>query len=105
MVELIESNPEILGGKPVIKGTKIQVSLIFELINLNYSINQIIEEYSTLSREILLQLIELGEKKIMDIAALKFLRTFTSESEITHEEAEKLGYEVSKSLNKHYKCK
>ena len=36
------------------------------------------------------------------IADLKFLRAFTSESEITYEEAEKLGQEVSTLLNKHF---
>ncbi len=61
MVELIESNPEILGGKPVIKGTRIPVSLIFELIGLNYSIDQIIKEYPTLSKEIILNIIKLGK--------------------------------------------
>ena len=61
MVALIESNPEILGGKPVIKGTRIPVSLIFELISLNYSIDQILKEYPTLSKEIVLILINLGK--------------------------------------------
>ena len=36
------------------------------------------------------------------LADLKFLRAFTSESEITHEEAEKLGREVSELLPKNY---
>ena len=47
MVEIIESNPEILGGKAVVKGTRIPVSLILELVSLNYSIKEIIEEYKT----------------------------------------------------------
>ena len=62
MGEIIESNPEILGGKPVIKGTRIPINLLFELIGLNYSIEKIIEEYPTLSREILLKIIEIGKE-------------------------------------------
>ena len=42
MSDIIESNPEILGGKPIIKGTRILVALIYELIGLNYSIADII---------------------------------------------------------------
>ena len=42
MSDIIESNPEILGGKPIIKGTRIPVGLIYELIGLNYSISEII---------------------------------------------------------------
>jgi len=61
MSDLIESNPEILGGKPIIKGTRIPVSLIYELIGLNYSIDQILEEYSHLKRSIILKILEIGK--------------------------------------------
>ncbi len=61
MSEIIEYNTEILGGKPIIKGTRITVDLIFELVGLNYSINDIIEEYPSLNREILLKILELGK--------------------------------------------
>ncbi|KKM62623.1 hypothetical protein LCGC14_1519730 [marine sediment metagenome] len=45
MSDIIESNPEILGGKPIIKGTRIPVVLIYELIGLKYSISEILKEY------------------------------------------------------------
>lgn len=60
MSDIIEYNPQILGGKPIVKGTRIPVNLIFELFGLNYSIDEILEEYPTLSREILLKILELG---------------------------------------------
>jgi len=41
MSSIIESNPNILGGKPVVKGTRIPVDLIYELIGMNYSIDYI----------------------------------------------------------------
>jgi len=50
MSDLIESNPEILGGKPIIKGTRIPVALIYELIGLNYTIDDILKEYPHLYR-------------------------------------------------------
>ena len=61
MSYLIESNPEILGGKPVIKGTRIPVALIYELIGLNYSITEILNEYPHLDRTILLSLLKIGK--------------------------------------------
>ena len=61
MSDIIESNPEILGGKPIIKGTRIPVALIYELIGLNYSINQILEEYPHLNKQIILTLLEIGK--------------------------------------------
>ncbi|MHA1150621.1 MAG: DUF433 domain-containing protein [Promethearchaeota archaeon] len=41
MPDLIEANPEISGGKPVIKDIRILVALIYGLIGLNSTIDQI----------------------------------------------------------------
>ena len=62
MSDIIESNPEILGGKPIIKGTRIPITLVYELISLNYSIDQIIEEYPHLKRSIILKILEIGKE-------------------------------------------
>jgi uncharacterized protein (DUF433 family) len=62
MSDIIECNPEILGGKPIIKGTRIPVALIYELIGLNYSIDQIIEEYPHLKRSVILKILEIGKE-------------------------------------------
>jgi len=61
MSDIIESDPNILGGKPIIKGTRIPVALIYELIGLNYSIDQILEEYPHLKRLIILKILEIGK--------------------------------------------
>ncbi len=37
------------------------------------------------------------------LADLKFLRAFTSESDISYEDAEKLGQDVSELVGKHFK--
>jgi uncharacterized protein (DUF433 family) len=62
MSDIIESNPEILGGKPIIKGTRIPVALVYELIGLNYSLDQIIEEYPHIKRSIILKILEIGKE-------------------------------------------
>ena len=41
----IESNPEILYGKPHIKGTRLAVDLMLEKLSMGESIEQIIESY------------------------------------------------------------
>ncbi|TXT62160.1 MAG: hypothetical protein BAJALOKI3v1_660019 [Promethearchaeota archaeon] len=68
MSDLIESNPEILGGKPVIKGTRIPVALIYELVGLNYAIDEIQKEYPHLDRQILLKVIELGNDALKNLS-------------------------------------
>ena len=68
MSDLIESNPEILGGKPIIKGTRIPVALIYELIGLNYTIDEILEEYPRFNRQIVLKVIELGKDALKNLS-------------------------------------
>lgn len=47
----ITSNPEILVGKPVIKGTRISVELILGWLANGWSFDKIIEAYPHISRE------------------------------------------------------
>ncbi len=47
----ISSNREILGGKPVVAGTRISVDLILEWIASGSSIEEIVETYPALSVE------------------------------------------------------
>jgi len=47
----IEVNPEILCGKPVIRGTRIPVYLILDLIEEGLSFDKIIKEYPQLKKD------------------------------------------------------
>ncbi len=49
---MIEIDPEICGGKPVIKGTRIPVKLILELLSSGWSIDDIKEEYDLSEEQI-----------------------------------------------------
>lgn len=42
---VIESNVEILGGKPTIRGTRVPVSLVLELLEAEVSAEEIAERY------------------------------------------------------------
>ena len=68
MSDLIESNPKIFGGKPIIKGTRIPVALIYELIGLNCTIDKIQEEYPHLDRQVILKLLELGNDALKNLS-------------------------------------
>ena len=50
-MERITTNPEILAGKPIIKGTRISVELVLEMLSSGMSINEILKEYPHLRRE------------------------------------------------------
>ena len=49
--EFISFNPGILGGKPVIRGTRISVELILEKIAAGDSIEEILTSYPHVTRE------------------------------------------------------
>ncbi len=51
---LIEINPKIMVGKPVIKGTRITVELIVEKLAAGESMEQILDSHPTLTRESIL---------------------------------------------------
>jgi uncharacterized protein (DUF433 family) len=51
MSDRIEINPTILGGKPVIKGTRIPVYLILELLQHGYDFQKIVDAYPSLQIE------------------------------------------------------
>ena len=51
-MELIEVDPEVCGGKPVIRGTRISVKLILELLSNGWSIKDIKEEYDLTEEQI-----------------------------------------------------
>jgi uncharacterized protein (DUF433 family) len=47
----IDSNPEILAGKPVIKGTRISVALILEWLANGWTFEQILESYRHITHD------------------------------------------------------
>lgn len=46
----IVCNAKILGGKPIIKGTRISVEFILELVRSGMSFDEILKEYKNVSR-------------------------------------------------------
>lgn len=58
----IESIAEILGGKPVIKGTRIPVELVLELVQVGYSVDEILKEYPHLNRDALLEVLRFARR-------------------------------------------
>ncbi|KKU03846.1 MAG: hypothetical protein UX88_C0026G0002 [Candidatus Woesebacteria bacterium GW2011_GWC2_47_16] len=54
MPEIIQSNPKVLGGQPVIRGTRIPISRVMALIGMNYTLANIkreLPDLKTLKKE------------------------------------------------------
>ena len=51
MIRRITANPNILGGKPIIQGTRISVEFILDLLASDVSEEEILEDYPHLTKE------------------------------------------------------
>lgn len=65
----IVCNPEILGGKPVIYGTRISVELIMNFLGAGMSIDGILEEYPELKKEEIQLAIDYANKLVKKVRA------------------------------------
>jgi len=59
---LIVSDPDVCGGKPVVRGTRVPVQYILELSNKGHSIDYIQEQYPTVPKDLIEKIIELMNK-------------------------------------------
>lgn len=68
-------DPHILGGKPVIKGTRISVEFILELIRSGMSFEEILKEYKHLRRTDLEMAVAFAKHAVSreEIVPLKFV--------------------------------
>lgn len=57
-------NPDILAGHPVIKGTRIPVSLVLNLLSHGYSFDKIIKEYPELTKDDIKSAVLYAEERI-----------------------------------------
>lgn len=49
--ERITVDPKVLVGKPIIKGTRISVEFVLELLGEGWSVEDVLQEYDHLTRE------------------------------------------------------
>ena len=79
MSGIIDSDPEIFGGKPIVKGTRIPVELVFELFTLSLSFDEIIEDYPSLTKEVLGKLLEIANVAKNSLANADLQKYFVEE--------------------------
>ena len=64
MNKLITQDPDILGGKPIIKGTRMSVESILELLASDVTVEEILKDYPILKREHILAAIDYASKLV-----------------------------------------
>jgi uncharacterized protein (DUF433 family) len=58
MSSVIVRNPDILGGRPVFRGTRVPVEVLFENLEDGLSIEEIVASYPSLSKDDLIACLE-----------------------------------------------
>jgi uncharacterized protein (DUF433 family) len=67
--DIITIDPEILGGAPVFKGTRVPIKTLFEYLENNYSLEEFLECFPSVSRELACQVLERSEQALIPTAA------------------------------------
>ena len=63
---LITVDPEILGGTPVFAGTRVPVKTLFEYLEDNYSLDEFIECFPTVTREVAQRVLEESKTALLE---------------------------------------
>jgi uncharacterized protein (DUF433 family) len=59
--DLITVDPDILGGTPVFKGTRVSVKTLFEYLEDNYSLEEFLECFPSVTRGMARRVLERSE--------------------------------------------
>jgi uncharacterized protein (DUF433 family) len=63
--DLITVNPNILGGTPVFKGTRVPVKTLFEYLENDYTLEEFLECFPSVTREMACRLLERSEASLV----------------------------------------
>jgi uncharacterized protein (DUF433 family) len=67
--DLITIDPDILGGSPVFKGTRVPVKTLFEYLENDYSLDEFLECFPSVTRELACRVLERSEQALLSPAA------------------------------------
>lgn len=59
--ELMLSSPDILGGTPVFKGTRVPVKTLFDYLSAGDTVDEFLDDFPSVEREVVGQVLKLAE--------------------------------------------
>lgn len=63
--DLITVAPDILGGTPVFKGTRVPVSTLFDYLGKNYTLGEFLECFPSVTREMACRLLKRSQAAVL----------------------------------------
>ena len=67
--DLITIDPDILGRAPVFKGTRVPVKTLFDYLENNYSLEEFLECFPSVTRDLACRVLERSEQALLSPAA------------------------------------
>jgi uncharacterized protein (DUF433 family) len=64
-IDLITVDPDILGGTPVFKGTRVPVKSLFEYLERDYTLEEFLECFPSVTREMACKVLERSESALL----------------------------------------
>lgn len=62
---LVEIDPEKLGGTPVFQGTRVPIQNLFDCLETGESIEQFLDQYPTVGRKLALAVLEESKERLL----------------------------------------
>ena len=66
--EIINSDPDVLGGEPVFQGTRVPIKSLFDHLEAGDSIEDFLEGFPSVQREQVIALLELSQERVLEPA-------------------------------------
>jgi uncharacterized protein (DUF433 family) len=63
--DLITVDPEVLGGTPVFKSTRVPVSTLFDYLEKNYTLDEFLDCFPTVTRNMACQILQRSESALL----------------------------------------
>ena len=63
--DLITIDPEILGGAPVFEGTRVPVKALFDYLEANYSLEEILDCFPSVTRDLACRVLARSESALL----------------------------------------
>jgi uncharacterized protein (DUF433 family) len=64
--ELITVDPDILGGTPVFRGTRVPIKTLFDYLEDSYSLDEFLECFPSVTREMACRILECSESALLE---------------------------------------
>ena len=65
--DLITIDPEILGGVPVFKGTRVPVRSLFDYLEKDYSLEEFLECFPSITKDVVCKVLERSEAALLAV--------------------------------------